>query len=205
VTAAEIAAFDVDGTLTRRDCVLPFLARVTGRARLGAALVRHGASLVAAARDRERRDDVKRALTAVLGGRSLADVATAGELFAEEIATRRLRADVRDRLAWHRDMGHDVVLVTASYAVYAEPLGRHLGAAAVVATELDVDAHGVLTGRLAGENCRGAEKVRRLAARYGDPLELGWAYGDSQDDLPMLACARRSVRVGADLLDAVPT
>jgi phosphatidylglycerophosphatase C len=204
VATAEIAAFDVDGTLTRRDCVLPFLARVGGRARLGAALLRHGPSLAAAARDRERRDDVKWGLTAaVLGGRTLAEVAAAGERFATEVAAGWLRADVIDRLAWHREMGHEVVLVTASYGVYAAPLGRRLGVAGVVATELDVDPRGVLTGRLAGNNCRGVEKVRRLSARYGEPLDLGWAYGDSQDDFPMLACARHPVRVGADLLDPV--
>ena len=31
VVSSDIAAFDVDGTLTRRDCVLPFLVRVAGR------------------------------------------------------------------------------------------------------------------------------------------------------------------------------
>ncbi len=201
MATAEIAAFDVDGTLTRRDCVLPFLARVGGRARLAAALLRHGPSLAGAARDRERRDDVKQSLTAaVLGGRTLAEVDAVAERFAAEIAEGWLRADVLDRLTWHRQAGHEVVLVTASYAVYAAPLGRRLGAATVVATELDVDGCGLLTGRLAGNNCRGEEKVRRLIARYGDPLDLGWAYGDSEDDLPMLARARHPIRVGTELL-----
>jgi phosphatidylglycerophosphatase C len=205
VAPAEIAAFDLDGTLTRRDCVLPFLAKVGGRARLAAALLRNGSALAAAARDRERRDDVKQGLTTVLRGRPIAEVVAAGERFAALIAERWLRVDVLERLAWHREAGHEVVVVTASYAAYAAPLGHRLGASSVVATELEVDDEGVLTGRLAGNNCRGEEKVRRLVARYGDGFALGWAYGDSHDDLPMLARAQHPIRVGDELLEAVPT
>ena len=202
---AEIAAFDVDGTLTTRDCVLPFLVRVAGRARVAAVLARHAGLLVAASRDRARRDDVKAALVAhLLGGRSADAVALEGDGFAQEIVDRWVRPDLVDRLAWHCGVGHEVVLVTASFAAYAVPLGRHLGAARVVATELEVDAGGALTGRLIGANCRGEEKVRRLAALYGDPPALGWAYGDSSDDRPMLARARHPVQVGSKALAGVP-
>lgn len=206
MTRSEIAAFDVDGTLTRRDCVLPFLVRVAGRARVTGALAREVRLLVAARRDRGRRDAVKAALVAaLLSGRSAGEVAEAGERFAGEIAERWVRPDVADRLAWHRDAGHEVVLVTASFAVYAAPLGARLGATRVVATELEVDGRGALTGRLVGANCRGEEKVRRLAALYGDPPPLGWAYGDSPDDRPMLAHARHPIQVGPEALVAVPT
>jgi phosphatidylglycerophosphatase C len=206
VTPDDIAAFDVDGTLTRRDCVLPFFVRVAGRARVAGALAGRAGLLAAARRDRARRDDVKAALSAaVLRGRPAGDVAEIGERFAGEIADRWIRDDVAARLAWHRDAGHEVVLVTASFAVYAEPLGRRLGASRVMATELEVDLAGRLTGRLAGANCRGQEKVRRLAALYGDPPPLGWAYGDSPDDAPMLAQARHPVSVGPTALAAMPS
>jgi phosphatidylglycerophosphatase C len=206
VTPDDIAAFDVDGTLTKRDCVLPFLVRVGGRARVAGVLARRAGLLAAARRDRARRDDVKAALSAaVLAGRPAGDVAEIGERFAGEIADRWIRDDVAARLAWHRDAGHEVVLVTASFALYAEPLGRRLGASRVMATELEVDRSGRLTGRLAGANCRGQEKVRRLAALYGDPPPLGWAYGDSPDDEPMLAQARHPVSIGPTALVAVPS
>ena len=203
---SEIAAFDVDGTLTRRDCVLPFLVRVAGRARVAGALARHIPLVAAARRDRERRDDVKAALVAtLLAGRPADDLAAAGERFAGEIADRWVRPDVLGRLSWHRDAGHEVVLVTASFGFYAAPLGRRLGASRVLATELEIGPHGALTGRLAGANCRGQEKVRRLAALYGDPPPLAWAYGDSPDDRAMLAQARHPVQVGSEPLVVVPT
>jgi phosphatidylglycerophosphatase C len=156
---------------------------------------------VAAARDRNRRDDVKALLTGVLAGREAADVQAKGRDFATEVAQHWMRPDVVERLRWHTDAGHDVVLVTASLAAYAEPLGARLGATRVVATELEADG----AGRLAGANCRGEEKVRRLAALYGDPPRLAWAYGDSPDDAPMLRLARHPVHVGPEPLVAVPS
>jgi phosphatidylglycerophosphatase C len=204
VATGDIAAFDVDRTLTRRDCVLPFLTRVAGRARVAAALGRGLPLLAAAARDRARRDDVKEALSrSVFAGRVAADVERAGQQFAGEIAARWLRDDVARRLAWHVQAGHQVVLVTASFGAYVRPLGAQLGATHVVATELEV-VDGRLTGRLAGGNCRGEEKVGRLAALFGDPLPLTWAYGDSQDDRPLLAAARHGVLVDGSLLAPVP-
>jgi len=205
VVSSDIAAFDVDGTLTRRDCVLPFLVRVAGRRSVARALARRPHLLVAAARDRGRRDDVKALLAGVLAGQAVADVHEKGRDFATEIVEQWMRPDVVDRLRWHSEAGHDVVLVTASLAAYAEPLGAHLGASRVVATELEADGDGRLTGRLAGANCRGQEKVRRLASIYGDPPRLAWAYGDSPDDAPMLRLARHPVHVGAEPLVAVPS
>jgi phosphatidylglycerophosphatase C len=203
VATGDIAAFDVDRTLTRRDCVLPFLTRIAGRGRVAVALGRCVPLLAAAARDRARRDDVKEALSRLFAGRAAADVERAGQEFAGEIAARWLRDDVARRLAWHVQAGHQVVLVTASFAAYVRPLGAQLGVTHVVATELEVvDAR--LTGRLAGGNCRADEKVRRLAELFGDPPPLTWAYGDSKDDRPLLAVARHGVVVDGSPLTPVP-
>ena len=43
-----VAAFDVDGTITRRDCVVPFLRRVAGTATLGRRLVALAIAIVLA-------------------------------------------------------------------------------------------------------------------------------------------------------------
>jgi len=205
VAVSEIAAFDLDGTLTRRDCLMPFFLRVAGRGRLAGAMVRHSPVLWAAMRDRERRDEAKATMVrALLTGRSAADMEEEGERFADHVSARWVRADVADRLAWHVAAGHEVALVSASLAVYAEPLGRRLGATRVIATELEVGGDGRLTGRLAGPNCRGDEKVRRLAVQYGELPALVWAYGDSPDDRPMLSRAANPVWVGRELLQAAP-
>jgi phosphatidylglycerophosphatase C len=91
-----------------------------------------------------------------------------------------------------------VILASASLEQYLVPLGERLGVDAVVCTRLERDAHGRLTGRLRGANCRGAEKARRahewlVGAGLVD-AEL-WAYGDSPGDAELLAAADHPVRV----------
>lgn len=194
-----VAAFDVDGTLTVRDCVVPFLVRMSGGyRRLGLRLARQPVTMLGAAARRDR-DAMKAAATrAALTGLHLDRVQDDGRAFAGLIAASWLRPDTAARLDWHREQGHRVVLVSASYEVYVAPLAARLGVDAV-ATRLAVGADGILTGALDGPNCRAAEKVVRLrawqAATDADGAEL-WAYGDSAGDDELLAAADHPIRVG---------
>jgi phosphatidylglycerophosphatase C len=77
-------------------------------------------------------------------------------------------------------------------------LGSRLGVNQVIATELLFDDVGICTGELAGGNCRGEEKARRLKNHLDESFatwELCWAYGDSSGDTAMLAMAENSVNV----------
>ena len=65
----------------------------------------------------------------------------------------------------------------------------------MICTELEA-VDGVLTGELAGGNCRGPMKATRLQAWMGDPSPdsvLAWAYGDSSGDDELLALATHGV------------
>ena len=127
--------------------------------------------------------------------------------FAGEIASRWLRDDTVARLQRHRELGHAVILASASLDAYLDPLGAHLGVDAVLCTRLERGADGRLTGRLVGANCRGAEKARRVqswlqsAAHQGAAL---WAYGDSPSDRELLATANHPVWVDEGRLPAEP-
>lgn len=197
-----VAAFDVDGTLTTRDCVLPFLVAVAGPTGLALALARRAPALAPALARRDRDTMKALATAAVFTGRPIAGVEQAGRAFAPRIVDRWLRADTLATLRRHAGGGDDVVLVSASYAVYLRPLAEHLGLATgrVVATELGVDGDGRCSGVLDGGNCRGDAKVERLHAwldaHYGGraSVEL-WAYGDSAGDAAMLADADHGVWV----------
>jgi phosphatidylglycerophosphatase C len=202
-----VAAFDVDGTLTVRDCVVPFLARMSGgRTGLARRLARHPLTLAAAIARRDR-DAVKAAATrAALTGLPSERVADEAHAYAGLIASSWLRPDTAGRLAWHRAAGHRVVLVSASYEVYVAPLAARLGVEAI-ATRLGTAPDGTLTGALDGPNCRGAEKLTRLrvwqSAVGAEGAEL-WAYGDSAGDDEMLAAADHPVRVGAEPIAPQP-
>jgi phosphatidylglycerophosphatase C len=191
-----VAAFDFDGTLTRRDSLLPFLTAVRGPVSVGVAMSRLSPRLALMAAGRADRDDTKeRLLGLLLAGRPAHEIEAAGAQYADRLATR-LRSDVVERLEWHRDSGHALVLVSASPAVYLDPLGAQLGFAAVLATRLQTAPDGTLTGRLEGANCRGPEKVMRLRTWLGprEPAEI-WAYGDSPGDEDLLAFADHPHRV----------
>lgn len=193
-----VAAFDLDGTLTHRDTLLPFLHRAVGRGRTYRALLASSLPLARAAAFGGAHRDVAKAavLHGVLAGAPLDGLAEAAESFADHIVTQRLRPEVRERVEWHRNEGHELVLVSASPELYVTPIGRKLGFDTVLATRLEIGADGRLTGRLLGANCRGPEKVMRLREWRGEGLALAYAYGDSAGDEEMLELAMTAVRVG---------
>ena len=192
-----VAAFDFDKTISTRDNVMPFLRAVVGRARLARALLAISPTLVRAAVNDNRRDAAKVALVRhTLAGSDAPHIADVAAGFAREVLAHHLRPDVVERVAWHRDQGHEVVIVSASFKSYVDPIGAELGVAAVLATELAVGANGRLTGELARPNVRGAEKVRRLDEWLGTVPAYVWAYGDSSGDHELLARADQGVTVG---------
>jgi len=200
-----VAAFDVDGTLTTSDCVTPFLRRAAGR-RLWTTLLRHPLALAAAAARRDR-DRLKELACSALRGIESTEIEHLGDAFAREVGAGRLRDDTVARLRRHRELGHTVILASASLDPYLVPLGRSLGVDAVVCTVLERGRDGRLTGRLVGANCRGAEKARRVRGwlREHDLADAElWAYGDSSGDDELLALADRPLRVDGIRVDPEP-
>ena len=191
-----VAAFDVDGTLTTRDCVTPFLRRAAGR-RLWTTLLAHPLALAGAAARRDR-DRLKELACSALRGIASAEIDALGEVFAQEVASERLRPDTVARLRRHQELGHTVILASASLDPYLVPLGETLEVDGVVCTVLERGTGGRLTGRLVGPNCRGAEKARRVRAwleEAGLASAKLWAYGDSEGDSELLALADHPLRV----------
>lgn len=198
-----VAAFDVDGTLTERDCVVPFMRAVNGAFGTAFGLAARSPRLVPALLRRDR-DTVKAlASSVVFRGRKKSEVDEHGKRFAERVASTWIRPRTLALLRGHQARGHDVVLVSASFGAYLRPLGDRLGVDAVLCTELVVDAASCCTGELDAGNCRGEEKVRRLhswlAQQFAgrDRVEL-WAYGDSAGDHAMLHDADHAIWLGSE-------
>ena len=94
-----------------------------------------------------------------------------GEGFGAVLADR-IRPEMADRMALARRQGHRRVLVSASLAVYLEPFGRLTGFDEVIATRLETDGTGCLTGRLDGPNVRAEQKALLLSEVLGPgPVE----------------------------------
>lgn len=201
-----VAAFDVDGTLTVRDCVVPFLQRVGGRLGIPKALARRPLASVRAAARRDR-DAVKEIVVGgVMAGRRVADVESEGERFAALVHDQWLRQDTLSRLRWHQQSGHLVTLVSASLGAYLRPLARRMGIDGVLCTEPAHD--GVTYGSsLDGGNCRAEQKAIRLRGwlMEQDLADVHlWAYGDSRGDREMLQMADEPVMVHRVTITAEP-
>ncbi|MBV6510090.1 MAG: hypothetical protein JJLCMIEE_03210 [Acidimicrobiales bacterium] len=190
-----VAAFDFDGTITRRDTLAGFLARVAGRRALAATLLAESPRLIARRGGDQQRDATKeRVLARIFAGRSCEEVSRAGRAYATELPSR-YRSDVIERLRWHREQDHELVMVSASLDCYLRHVARELGFDHLICIELEVGEDGRLTGKLKRPNVRGNEKVRRLREYLGgEPTEL-WAYGNSAGDEAMLSLADHAVRI----------
>jgi phosphatidylglycerophosphatase C len=188
-----VAAFDFDGTLTRRDTLVPFLRRVSGWRRFTFAFVGAVPTLIMS---RRRRDAFKAAvLHRLLRGMPADQFRQQAQHYGATLPARFRPASV-ERIRWHQEQGHEVVLVSASLRAYLDPVVEHLGLDGVCAVELEVGDDDRLTGRIVGPNCRGPEKVRRLDEWLdGDALERLWAYGNSSGDRELLAAAHEPNRV----------
>ncbi|MGH8988891.1 MAG: HAD-IB family hydrolase [Acidimicrobiales bacterium] len=197
-----VAAFDFDGTLTKGGSVVPFLVRVRGIVPVALAVLRELPGLAqAAVVGGNTSDHAKEALfMRLLAGFPAAELDRIGGEFAETHLRRRLRADTRERLEWHREQGHRVVVVSASPEAYVRPAAALLGADAALATRLAVGGD-LLTGRYEGRNCRGAEKYARVmgwlrSEDLGTAQPVLWAYGNSRGDRRLLEAADHGVDAG---------
>jgi phosphatidylglycerophosphatase C len=201
--APRLAVFDLDGTLTRSDTLVPFvvavLAREPGRLlRLPGLLL---PMLAYAVRLYDRGTLKGAALHLLLGGlhrRSLEERAVA---FAHEVLTSRLHAQARPTIEMHRAAGDRLVLLSASPDLYVPRIAELLGFHECLCTAVRWSGE-VLDGRLAGPNCRGAEKSHRLQGlRERHPGLPVIAYGNSSGDLDHLRRCEAAVYVNAGPLE----
>lgn len=184
-----VAAFDVDNTLTVRDCVVPFMKSVGGISRLSKVLLTDIGETFQSVRRRDRDSLKMKFVDGVFAGKDAREVESLGIQFASKVADKWLRSDVATRMRWHQEQGHVVILVSASLGAYLHPLGDLLEVDAVMCTELE-EKDGLLTGKLVGQNCRGKEKASRVqkwCQESGIATEdLVYAYGDSSGDTELL-------------------
>ncbi|MES2943216.1 MAG: HAD-IB family hydrolase [Pseudomonadota bacterium] len=192
-----VAAFDFDGTLTRRDTLMPFLARGLGWPRFLWVLLRSSPWLLAYALRLLPNDVAKQKLfLRAFKGRALAEMQAWTDLWLAQDLPGQLQAWTMERLAWHQKQGHCCVMVSASPDIYLLAVAEKLGFDGLICTEMAVDA-GHLTGLMSTPNCYGEQKVVRLkswlADRFGAEAEAGdltlHAYGDTAGDWPLLRMA----------------
>ncbi len=218
----KVAVFDFDGTVSRRDTLVPFVAGVAGLPRSAAASLAVGWSSVVRREFHWRdRDELKAHLVRrLLAGRSERDLQHEGALYATRIIDRGLRPEMVDQVRRHVAAGHETLFVSASLVYYLEPIARYLQMTDVIAVELE-SRDGTLSGEMVHPNVRAAEKEVRLrrwlrgngrdargcadsgdaASSAPDVMEM-WAYGNSSGDHALMDMADHAFWLGKP--DALP-
>jgi phosphatidylglycerophosphatase C len=196
-----VAVFDLDGTLTWRDTLWPFLVGYLARhpARLLCLWRLPPAALGFGLLDRDRGILKSRVIRMVLGGANRTAIEAWADSFVRSLRSRHaFRPAALTVLEAHRAAGDHLVLMSASPDLYVPHIGRLLGFERTLCTELEWRGD-KLDGRLKTRNRHGEEKLRCLEwlrAQYpGLPIV---AYGNSASDLAHLRQADRALLVNAD-------
>ena len=184
----DLALFDFDGTLTTRETFPAFMRYAVVRPRLLAggvllAPVVFGYRRGWVAGNPTRASIVQMGLRGVDAERLRAQ----GAAFARDVLPGVLRPEAMARLAWHRQRGDRVVVVSGGLDVYLAPWCADQGVELLCSVL--AERGGRITG-YAGLQCVGEEKVRRVHALC-DPQAYAaiHAYGDTHEDQAMLAMA----------------
>jgi len=187
-----LVVFDLDGTITYRDTLLPYVTGYLARAgRSPLRMARLLPTLAAFAVGAADRGDVKsRFIRSTLGGATRAQLdAWTGE-FVPRILREGCSPGALAAVAAHREAADLLVLMSASTDLYVPQIGLALGFNTTLCTGVAFDASGRLDGALTTPNCRGAEKVRcfqDLLQRH--PGLETVAYGNADSDLAHLVLA----------------
>ena len=187
---SNVAAFDFDGTLTHQETLSRFLLFGLPWTRTLLAFLRIPRAIIQLTRKGWTRSRVKEAVIGLfLRGMDLEIF----QIYAKRYAKQKLPSYLDpDRLAILKSYLRcrtPVYLISGSLSAYLRPWAEELGIQAVCAVDLEVDAKGRLTGRLAGLNCWAGEKVRRLRELIPLPTTRLIAFGNALGDRELLAAA----------------
>ena len=120
------------------------------------------------------------------------------ERFADNVLRSNRHRKAIDQIEADRADGRTLVLVTASYELYAEAIARRLGFHHLIGTQIEVDGEGRVLPVIIGENCYDDAKIGRIEHLFA---KQGWqratshvrAYSDHVSDQAMLEFADEAI------------
>lgn len=187
-----LALFDFDGTTTSKDSLSDFIRYTVGTPYYFIGLVKLFPLLSAYALKIIPNHIAKERLFAYFFKDF--DAQRFQELAAEyslEQIDRITRKKAIDKINWHQENGHKVVIVSASMECWIKPWCDKNGLD-LISTRLEVK-NKKLTGKFATLNCYGIEKANRVKEAYDlRHFEEIYAYGDSRGDRELLALADKA-------------
>ncbi len=204
-----LAIFDLDDTLIDGDSASLWLAFMVERRLAPADLLEQEHQLMVDYHQGRMDMDAYMALTlAPLRHWQPADLAPLVHEFVEQEILPVVYPEARERLAWHRSQGHDVVIVSATGEHLVLPIARALGVEAAIGIQLECHESG-FSGRTRGVHSFREGKLTRLrhwlTERQLTPT-LSYGYSDSMNDLPLLEYVDRAAVInGSETLSRLAT
>lgn len=198
----KISLYDMDRTITVRGTYTPFLfhmvfARAPWRLiflpLLPFGFIAYGLKLIS-------RGQLKTFNQRMLlgGAPKLSELQPHIERFADRVLRSNRHQKAIDQIEVDRADGRKLVLVTASYELYAEAIARRIDFDHLIGTLLEVDGEDRVLPVIIGENCYDDAKIGRIEDLFA---KQGWqrteshvrAYSDHVSDQAMLEFADEAI------------
>jgi len=191
--------FDLDNTITRYDTYVSFLLSVLLQRPqrailclwLPIAIVVHKLGI----KDNSWLKTVF--LRAIVGGTNRIQLENWVNQFVTKVVSKGIYSNARNTITQHKNLGHRLILASASFDFYVTQLGKQLGFNEIICTSSSWNEKNQLIGEINGNNCYGENKLTRLKAYFGSTRNQ-WhiiGYSDHHSDEPMLEWVDQPIAV----------
>lgn len=187
-----LALFDFDGTITTKDSLVDFIQYAVGKTAyykglfcLSPMLAGYTLKLIPNYIAKEK------LLSYFFKGWDAKKFSQLAKKYSLEEIDKTIRPQATEKIAWHKEQGHTVVIVSASMENWLKAWCVQ-ARLELISTKLEVKDN-KLTGKFSTKNCYGTEKAIRVKAEYDlSKFDYIYAYGDSRGDRELLALADKS-------------
>ena len=196
-----IVFFDLDGTLIDTHSVKAVFAEQLRAGDIGVSeLVDLASMSVRFMLQKGNFEDALKESLANMAGSKVKDYAELGDKVFREKLFQTLFPEMKAVLRRHRELGHELVLITSATRFQVQPIANYLGIEEILCTELE-EKNGTYTGKLDGAPCYGDNKLtlaRALCRQRKISLGRSYFYSNGAEDMPLLEKVGHPVAVNAD-------
>jgi len=184
-----LVLFDFDGTITKEDSLIKFIRFVVGDAKTLWGMLLLSPILIIYKLNFISNNKAKQImLSYFFKGMDWQQFQKVAEEYSLKHIDSLLRRKAVERIRWHQEKGHEIVVVSASMECWLKGWCNK-NSLALIATKLEISKN-KLTGKFSTKNCYGIEKVNRIKEVYDlSDYNIIFAYGDSEGDREMLNIA----------------
>jgi HAD superfamily hydrolase (TIGR01490 family) len=184
-----LALFDFDGTITRKDSFFEFIKYYKGNVSLIVGIIILSPILLLyKTRIIKNWKAKEKVFTYFFKYEPFEKFSSKGKEFSLKILPEMIKPKALETIFEHKRNGDRVLIISASYENWLIDWCNSLNIE-LIGSKIEV-RDGVVTGKFDGKNCYGIEKVTRLN-QYLDISQYFeiYAYGDSKSDWPLLELA----------------